>query len=94
MTDVKTTTTAETEVITPMTEWVDSAGMFAATLRSVLETHRSIVPELNPDNPEEPYERREAILTKEQRLEVQELLLSTLREMHKAIISETLTPKL
>jgi len=90
MTDVKTTTTAEAEVMTPMTEWVDSAGMFAATLRSVLETHRSIVPETD----DEPYERREAILTKDQRLEVQELLLSTLREMHKAIISETLTQKL
>jgi len=80
----------EADYINHIMAWTERAGDFVALCADVLSSTRAIVPE----GTDETYTRIEPILALEEREEVRNIMLSAIREMHTAIISEKLTPKL
>ena len=80
----------EADYINHIMAWTERAGDFVALCADVLSSTRAVVPE----GTDETYTRIEPILALEEREEVRNIMLSAIREMHTAIISEKLTPKL
>lgn len=83
-------TMTEADYLNHIMSWTERAGDFVALCADVLSSTRAIVPE----GTDETYTRIEPILALEEREEVRNIMLSAIREMHTAIISEKLTPKL
>lgn len=80
----------ENDYLNHIMSWSERAGNFVLLCDDLLRSTRSIIPE----GVDTPYERVEPSLSQDERGEVRQMMLSAMRELHRAIISENLTPKL